>query len=139
MKLKESDLTKDGDTFFLVWTTTPWTLVSNVALAVGEEIDYVKVKTDDKLIILAKARLEVLKGDYEIVEEYKGADLVGQDYEQMFDYLTVDKKGFYVIEADFVSTGDGSGIVHLAPAFGADDYEMSKKYNLPFLEYILLY
>ncbi|MEE9430405.1 MAG: isoleucine--tRNA ligase [Melioribacteraceae bacterium] len=134
MKLKDSDLTKDGDTFFLVWTTTPWTLVSNVALAVGEEIDYVKVKTDDKLIILAKARLEVLKGDYEIVEEYKGAELVGQDYEQMFDYLTVDKKGFYVIEADFVSTGDGSGIVHLAPAFGADDYEMSKKHNLPFLQ-----
>ena len=134
LKLEESELTKDGETFFLVWTTTPWTLISNVAIAVGKDIDYVKVKTDGKLIILAKERLSVLKNEYEIIEEYKGSDLVGQHYEQLFDYLKVDKKAFYVIEADFVSTGDGSGIVHLAPAFGADDYEVSKKYNLPFLQ-----
>ncbi len=134
LKLKESELTKDGETFFLVWTTTPWTLISNVAIAVGKDIDYVKVKTDGKLIILAKERLSVLKNDYEIIEEFKGSKLVGQHYEQLFDYLKVDKKAFYVIEADFVSTSDGSGIVHLAPAFGADDYEVSKKYNLPFLQ-----
>jgi isoleucyl-tRNA synthetase len=134
LKLEESELTKDGETYFLVWTTTPWTLISNVAIAVGKDIDYVKVKTEGKLIILAKERLSVLKDEYEIIEEYKGNDLVGQHYEQLFKYLSVDKKAFYVIEADFVSTGDGSGIVHLAPAFGADDYEVSKKYNLPFLQ-----
>ncbi len=124
----------DEELFFLVWTTTPWTLISNVALAVGSDIDYVKVKTGDKKLILAKERLTVLKDDYEILEEYKGKDLVGTTYEQLFDYLTVDKKGFYVIEADFVTIDDGSGIVHLAPAFGADDYEVSKKYDLPFLQ-----
>ena len=135
MKLNEdSELNKDGETFFLVWTTTPWTLISNVALAVGADIDYVKVKTDDKLIILAKERLEVLKNDYEIISEHKGSELVGTSYEQLFKYVSVDKKGFYVVEADFVSTGDGSGIVHLAPAFGADDYEISKQYDLPFLQ-----
>ncbi len=134
MKLKNSDLAKDGDTYFLVWTTTPWTLISNVALAVGSDISYVKIKTEGVYLILAKERLEVIREDYEIVEEFKGSDLAGEDYEQLFDYLTVDKKGFYVVEAPFVSTEDGSGIVHMAPAFGADDYEMSKKYDLPFLQ-----
>ncbi len=135
MKLdKDSDLNNDGETYFLVWTTTPWTLISNVALAVGADIDYVKVRTDDKTLILAKARLEVLKNDYEIISEYKGSELAGTTYEQLMNYVSVDKKGFYVVEADFVSTGDGSGIVHIAPAFGADDYELSKKYDLPFLQ-----
>lgn len=134
MKLKESELTKEGDTYFLVWTTTPWTLISNVALAVGPDIDYVKVKTDDAYIILAKERLEVLRNEYEIVAEFKGKDLAGQEYEQLFDYVTFNKKGCYVIEADFVSTEDGSGIVHTAPAFGADDYEVCKKYGLPFVQ-----
>ncbi len=135
MKLdKDSDLNKDGETYFLVWTTTPWTLVSNVALAVGADIDYVKVRTDNKTLILAKARLEVLKNDYEIISEYKGSELAGTTYDQLMNYVSVDKKGFYVVEADFVSTGDGSGIVHIAPAFGADDYELSKKYDLPFLQ-----
>lgn len=134
MKLKESDLTKEGDTYFLVWTTTPWTLISNVALAVGPDIDYVKIKTDGVYLILAKERLEVIRNEYEIVAEYKGKDLVGQEYEQLFNYVKFDKKGCYVIEADFVSTEDGSGIVHTAPAFGADDYEVCKKYGLPFVQ-----
>ncbi|PID59503.1 MAG: isoleucine--tRNA ligase [Ignavibacteriae bacterium] len=134
MKLKESDLTKDGETYFLVWTTTPWTLISNIALAVGPEITYVKIKTEGVYLILAKERLSVLREDYEIIEEYKGSDLLGQEYEQLFPYLTVDKKAFYVISADFVSTEDGSGIVHIAPAFGADDYEISKVNDLPFLQ-----
>jgi len=133
-KLQDSDLTNQGDTYFLVWTTTPWTLISNVALAVGAGIEYVKVETENKFLILAKERLSVLKEDYEIITEYKGSELAGQNYHQLFDYLTVDKKGFYVVEADFVSTSDGSGIVHMAPAFGADDYEISKKYDLPFLQ-----
>lgn len=124
----------DADEFFLVWTTTPWTLISNVALAVGPEIDYVKIRTDSKVLILAKDRLSVIDGDYEILEEMKGKDLLGIEYEQLFDYCDVDKKAFYVIAGDFVSTEDGSGIVHIAPAFGADDYEVSKKYNLPMLQ-----
>ena len=124
----------DADEYFLVWTTTPWTLISNVALAVGPDIDYVKIKTDGKVLILAKDRLSVIDGDYEILEEMKGNDLLGLEYEQLFDYCDVDKKAFYVIAGDFVSTEDGSGIVHIAPAFGADDYEVSKKYNLPMLQ-----
>ncbi|MGQ9799037.1 MAG: isoleucine--tRNA ligase [Ignavibacterium sp.] len=124
----------DADEYFLVWTTTPWTLISNVALAVGPDIDYVKIKTDGKVLILAKDRLSVIDGDYEILEEMKGKDLLGLEYEQLFDYCNVDKKAFYVIAGDFVSTEDGSGIVHIAPAFGADDYEVSKKYNLPMLQ-----
>lgn len=134
MKLNESELTKDGDTYFLVWTTTPWTLISNVALAVGSDIDYVKIKTEGVYLILAKDRLEVIREDYEIVSEMKGSELAGQSYDQLFKYLDVNKKGFYVIEGNFVSTEDGSGIVHIAPAFGADDYEVSKKYDLPFLQ-----
>lgn len=134
LKLKESELTKEGDTYFLVWTTTPWTLISNVGLAVGPEIDYVKIKTDNAFIILAKERLEVIRNEYEIISEYKGKDLTGQEYEQLFDYIKYDKKACYVVEADFVSTEDGSGIVHIAPAFGADDYEISKKYDLPFAQ-----
>ncbi|MGE5409486.1 MAG: isoleucine--tRNA ligase, partial [Clostridiales bacterium] len=134
MKLKDSLLTKEGTTYFLVWTTTPWTLISNVALAVGPEIEYVKIRLKDEYLILAKSRLSVIEGDYEIVAEYKGSDLAGQEYEQLFNYVTPNKKAFYVIEADFVSTEDGSGIVHIAPAFGADDYEVSKKYGLPMLQ-----
>ncbi|MCU7525691.1 MAG: isoleucine--tRNA ligase [Ignavibacteria bacterium] len=134
MKLKDSDLTKEGTTYFLVWTTTPWTLISNVALAVGPDIDYVKIKLKDEYLILAKSRLSVIEGEYEIVAEYKGTDLAGQEYEQLFHYVKPNKKAFFVIEADFVSTEDGSGIVHIAPAFGADDYEVSKKYDLPMLQ-----
>ncbi len=134
MKLKDSELTKAGDAYFLVWTTTPWTLISNVALAVGPEINYVKIKTEDTFVILAKERLSVLREDYEIISEHKGSELVGQSYEQLFNYMKVDQKAFYVVDANFVSTEDGSGIVHIAPAFGADDYEISKVNNLPFLQ-----
>ncbi len=125
---------KDADYSFLVWTTTPWTLVSNVALALGEDVDYVKVLHKERKMVLAKARLSVLDGEYEILEEMKGAQLAGVDYEQLMTYITPNKKAFYTILADFVSTGDGSGIVHIAPAFGQDDYEISKKYDLPLLQ-----
>lgn len=124
----------NADEHFLVWTTTPWTLISNVALAVGSEIDYVKIKTEYATMILAKERLSVIDKEYEILAEMKGKDLAGIEYEQLMDYCDVDKKAFYVIEGNFVSTEDGSGIVHIAPAFGADDYEVSKKYNLPMLQ-----
>ncbi len=122
------------DEHFLVWTTTPWTLISNVALAVGSDIDYVKIKTERATMILAKERLSVIDEEYEILEAMKGKELAGIEYEQLMEYCDVDKKAFYVIEGEFVSTEDGSGIVHIAPAFGADDYEISKKYDLPMLQ-----
>ncbi len=125
---------KNTDDYFLVWTTTPWTLISNVALAVGPDIDYVKIEHNGKKIILAKERLSVIDGDYEIIEEVKGSSLENTEYEQLLPYIKIDKKAFFVVPGDFVSTEDGSGIVHIAPAFGADDYEVSKKYNLPMVQ-----
>lgn len=123
-----------ANTNFLVWTTTPWTLISNVALAVGKEIDYVKVKLNDEFMILAKSRLEVLKGEGEVVETFKGEQLVGLDYQQLFPFVKPDKKAHYVIAGDFVSTEDGSGIVHIAPAFGEDDYRVGKENDLPVIQ-----
>ncbi len=125
---------KEREEYFLVWTTTPWTLISNVALAVGADVDYVKVLNKEKKIILAKELLSTLDGEYEILEEIKGVDLEHIEYEQLLPYVKPNKKAFYVCLGDFVSTDTGSGIVHMAPAFGADDYELSKKYNLPMLQ-----
>ena len=125
---------KDKDEHFLVWTTTPWTLISNVALAVGPYVDYVKIMVGDKKIILAKERLSVIDGEYEILEEMKGKKLEEIEYEQLFTYAKVNKKAFYVVPGNFVSTEDGSGIVHIAPAFGADDYELSKEFDLPMVQ-----
>ncbi|HKB87577.1 MAG TPA: isoleucine--tRNA ligase [Ignavibacteriaceae bacterium] len=125
---------KNTDDYFLVWTTTPWTLISNVALAVGPDIDYVKIEHNGKKIILAKERLSVIDGDYEIIEEVKGSSLENTEYEQLLPYIHIDKKAFFVVPGEFVSTEDGSGIVHIAPAFGADDYETSKKYDLPMVQ-----
>ncbi|MEE9450053.1 MAG: isoleucine--tRNA ligase [Ignavibacteriaceae bacterium] len=125
---------KNSDEYFLVWTTTPWTLISNVALAVGPEVTYVKILNKEKKIILAEALLSVIEGDYEVLKKVKGSELEGVEYEQLFDYVKVNKKAFYVCTAEFVSTEDGSGIVHIAPAFGADDYDLSKKYDLPMMQ-----
>lgn len=125
---------KGSEEHIMVWTTTPWTLISNVALAVGADVDYVTVKHKEKNILLAKARLSVLDGEYEIINEFKGAALENKEYEQLLPYVQPDKKAFYVVVGDFVSTEDGTGIVHIAPAFGADDYEISKKYGLPMLQ-----
>ncbi len=125
---------KDKDEYFLVWTTTPWTLISNVALALGPEVNYVKINLNGKKIILAKERLSIIDGEYEILEELKGKQFEGQEYEQLMEYVKPDKKAFFVTTAEFVSTEDGSGIVHIAPAFGQDDYDLSKKYNLPMLQ-----
>ncbi len=124
-------LTSQPDTFFLVWTTTPWTLISNVALAVHPEVDYVKVEHKGEKLILAEARLSVLDGAYTILERVKGKQLAGLEYERLFSYHPVDRKAFYVVVADFVTTEDGTGIVHMAPAYGEDDYQTSLTYNLP--------
>ncbi|MBI5731215.1 MAG: isoleucine--tRNA ligase [Ignavibacteriales bacterium] len=126
---------KNEDASILVWTTTPWTLISNVALAVGEDIDYVKIKTEKHgILYLAEARLSVVKEDYELLSKLKGNDLLYKDYEPLYSYVPVEQRAWYVIAGDFVSTEDGTGVVHIAPAFGADDYEISKKYNLPFVQ-----
>jgi isoleucyl-tRNA synthetase len=124
-------LSSSPDTSFLVWTTTPWTLISNVALAVHPDIDYVKVDAKGEKLILAEARLGVLEGDYTILERMKGRQLAGTPYERLFSYHAVDRRAFFVIEAPFVTTEDGSGIVHIAPAYGEDDYQISRTYNLP--------
>jgi isoleucyl-tRNA synthetase len=124
------------NTYFLVWTTTPWTLISNVALAVGEDIEYVKVKHQGEELILARALVDrSLDGEYEILEEYKGKDLEKLRYEPLYTFVKTEKnKAFYVILGDFVSVEDGTGIVHVAPAFGADDYEVGQKYGLPVVQ-----
>ena len=126
---------KDEDASILVWTTTPWTLISNVALAIGKDIDYVKIKTEKHgVLYLAEARLSVLKEEYQLISKLKGKDLLDKDYEPLYSYVQVEQRAWYVIDGDFVSTEDGTGVVHIAPAFGADDYEISKKYNLPFVQ-----
>ena len=119
------------NTYFLVWTTTPWTLISNVALALHPDVTYVKVLHNEDYLILAESRLLVLEGEYEIVETYPGSELSGLDYEPFFSFVKADKKAHYSILADFVTTTDGSGIVHIAPAFGEDDYQIGVKYDLP--------
>lgn len=125
---------KDEDCYFLVWTTTPWTLLSNVALCVNPEEDYVKVSSLGYKFILAKNLANKVLGDeYEILEEYKGTDLEYMEYEQLIPELSVNKKAFFVTCANYVTMEDGTGIVHIAPAFGADDAEVGKKYNLPYL------
>ncbi len=141
MKLT-SPLTGDDkvpdDIYFLVWTTTPWTLLSNVALAVHKEFDYLLVEHDGKKLILVKDRADAVLGEdeYKILRSFKGEELVGLDYEPLFKYSESDKRGWYVITADYVTTEDGTGIVHTAPAFGREDYESGKKWELPFIQLV---
>lgn len=128
---------KDADEYFLVWTTTPWTLAANVALAVNPEADYIKARSKGEVYICAKVLADKLLGDdYEIVEEMKGHDLEHIEYERLMDFVPVppNKKAFFVTCADYVTTEDGTGIVHIAPAFGEDDYQVGRKYNLPVLQ-----
>ena len=128
---------KDEDnTYFLVWTTTPWTLMSNIALCVNPDETYVKCLSKGYNFILAKALADkVLGEDYEIVEEYKGKDLEYKEYEQLMPILSVpeNKKSFIVTCDNYVTMEDGTGIVHIAPAFGQDDYEVGLKYDLAML------
>jgi isoleucyl-tRNA synthetase len=124
--------TNNEKTYFLVWTTTPWTLPGNVALAVGEDIDYVKVKMNGENLILAKERITALDGEFEVREEMKGKDLLGISYEPFFK-IAEDENAYKVVSGDFVSTGEGTGIVHIAPAFGEDDARVGQENNLPTL------
>lgn len=124
----------DEDAYLLVWTTTPWTLISNVAVAVNPKEEYVKALSQGNQFIVAKKLAnKVLGEDYQVLETYKGTDLEYKEYEQLMPFLDVKKKAFFVTCADYVTMEDGTGIVHQAPAFGQDDYEVGRKYNLPVL------
>jgi isoleucyl-tRNA synthetase len=154
---KTHDFTTDDNTYILAWTTTPWTLPGNVALAVNDEIVYTKIKKskiknqndnaklkNDEHYIIAKERIDnVLGGEsYDIEAEFKGSDLIGKKYEPLFDYYSKDEqlknreKGWKIYGADFVTTEDGTGVVHIAPAFGEDDMNLGQKESLPFVQHV---
>ncbi len=124
----------EDNTYILVWTTTPWTLPSNLALAVGEDIDYSYCRAGDEVLVVAEPLREAVMRDLEhmVIKTVKGKDLVGTRYERLFDYLEVDTDAaFQVYSADFVSTEDGTGIVHTAPAYGVDDLAFGQEHGLP--------
>ena len=130
----------DKDEYFLAWTTTPWTLPGNIALAVGEAVDYVKVKVDGEDLWLAKSRAKEILPNVKILEEIKGKYLIGRKYEPLFSYLSdllpENEKfklmtAYQIYPADFVSTEEGTGIVHTAVMYGADDFDLGTKFDLP--------
>lgn len=131
----------EENAYFLAWTTTPWTLPSNTALCVGPTIVYVKVKTKNPYtkeecnLILAENLLQIQMGksEYEILDRKKGSELVGVEYEQLIPWVNPGEGAFRVISGDFVTTEDGTGIVHIAPTFGADDDRVAKQNNVPAL------
>nr|WP_314610205.1 isoleucine--tRNA ligase [uncultured Lachnoanaerobaculum sp.] len=128
---------KDENVYFLAWTTTPWTLPSNVALCVNPDEEYSKVKQGDYTYILASALVEtVLKDDYTVLETYKGKELEGIEYEPLWGGLNVKGKAWYVVCDSYVTLTDGTGIVHIAPAFGEDDSRIGRNYNLPFVQLV---
>ncbi|MBN8638719.1 MAG: isoleucine--tRNA ligase, partial [Anaerolineae bacterium] len=129
--------------YFLVWTTTPWTLPANVALAVGADLDYVQLEgpvqggDGTENLIMAAALVDkvlVHREEYKVVKKFKGKDLLGMQYNPLYTFLPVETKYAYVVAGDFVSTDDGTGIVHIAPAFGVDDMAVGKENNLPVLQ-----
>lgn len=124
---------KDSGEFVLAWTTTPWTLPANVALAVNPKLDYVRVRQADDVYIVAAALVDkVMRGDYETLGAVKGTDLVGQTYEPLFPYVKVEN-AYRVIDADYVTDSSGTGIVHISPAHGEDDYRVAKQHDIPML------
>ena len=123
--------------YLLAWTTTPWTLPSNVALVVNPNENYIKAKCSDEVYILAEALADtVLTEEYEVLDKVSGQDLVGIEYEPLFDFAKPDKKAYYVVSDNFVTLTDGTGIVHAAPAFGEDDAKVGRIYDLPFVQLV---
>ena len=136
VKFKKADADNE---YFLAWTTTPWTLPSNVSLSVHPDLEYVKVfdKENEEYYYMAKSLMVNIMGDrdYEVVETLKGSDMEYMKYEQILPYVDVDKDHAFIITlADYVSAEDGTGIVHSAPAFGEDDYQIGRKYGLDFVQ-----
>ena len=142
------ELADESGTFILAWTTTPWTLIGNVALAVGENITYAKIKLGNENYYIAKDRaIEIAKkGGFDTFDGteialIKGKDLIGKSYKPLFDYyidkgIKNEENGWKIYGADFVTTEEGTGVVHIAPAFGEDDLELGKKHNLPFVQHV---
>lgn len=130
---------KGEDAYFLAWTTTPWTLPSNLALCVNPQITYAKVRQDDVVYYMAKDLIEsVFEGETEILATFPGKDLEYKEYEPLYPYAEklIKKKAFIVTCDDYVTTSDGSGIVHMAPAFGEDDSRVCRKYDMPFVQFV---
>ena len=126
---------KGEDWYFLAWTTTPWTLLSNVALAVHPDFWYACVEHKGERFVLAEQLLpKVIKSDYKVLWRIQGCDMEGKSYEPLFDYINPEKKAWFVVLADFVTLDDGTGIVHTAPAFGEDDAKVGKDYDLPHVQ-----
>ena len=125
---------KDEDVYFLVWTTTPWTLIANVHRCVNPSEEYIKVESQGyKFILASKLADKVLGEDYKIIEKYMGSDLEYMEYEQLIPEIKVEGKAFYVTNDTYVTMEDGTGIVHIAPAFGEDDSRVGMKYKLPYV------
>ncbi len=126
------------DAAFLAWTTTPWTLPSNVALCVNPDAEYVRVKKGDEVFILAAALADKVlgEGEYTVIEKMKGSALEYKEYEPLFRYVSPKEKCWYVVCDSYVTMDDGTGIVHIAPAFGEDDARVGRKYELPFVQLV---
>lgn len=141
-KLKDNQKDFPENTFILAWTTTPWTLPGNVLLAIGKDIKYVLVKKNnsDESFILAQNRLRDVFKDYQeenfSIKELKIEDVLGLEYQPIFDYYAETNNAFRIVAADFVTTTDGTGVVHIAPAFGEDDYNVGKKENIPLVQHV---
>jgi isoleucyl-tRNA synthetase len=127
-------MTEDKSAYFLAWTTTPWTLLANLALTVHPDYTYVKVNNEGTVLILVKDRLDILEGDYTILEEFSGRELEGMRYYPLFDYCNPEGKRHIVILGDFVTTDEGTGIVHTAPAFGEEDYVICRENDIAFCQ-----
>ena len=124
----------DDDVYVLVWTTTPWTLMANVALCVNPSLEYVKVLSKGyKFIVASSLANSVLGEDYEVLETYKGSDLVGLKYEQLLPFVDVEGKAFEILSDGYVTASDGTGIVHIAPAYGEDDNRVAKSNGISFI------
>ncbi len=138
------ELIDEPNTFVLAWTTTPWTLPGNVALAVGKDIKYIKVEFENERFIFAKKLADNIFKDkeYKVKDEFTGEELVGKKYKPVFDYYTKNEQlenrenGWKIYTADFVTIESGTGVVHIAPAFGEDDMKLGEKYTLPFIQHI---
>ncbi len=146
LRIISSPITELANALILVWTTTPWTLFANTALAIGPTIEYALVKNTRTVdgnnvterVVIANSRISALDGIVEILRTFTGSEIIGTTYKKIFDYCPIDRavypNALTILAGDFVSTEDGTGIVHIAPAFGVDDLEMSKRYNFPFLQ-----
>lgn len=139
VKFKAKD---EDNTYFLAWTTTPWTLPSNLGLVVNPEVDYVKVSYEGQNLIMAEALVESVfankEGEHPVLERFKGKALEYREYEPLYPYAEgkIKKKAFYVMCDGYVTTSDGTGIVHTAPAFGEDDARVCRSYDMPFVQFV---